>query len=215
MMQQPTTTYHPLRAMHRLLTATRRAHQDHAAFIRLIRQAAGLLAAGRPLSKIWSELASTYDACQMAPGPDIADPGCCLHHVLERQHTAGLLQEPYFARITAPGDVLGWQHLSATLTLAEHTGMPLASVLNRLADALEAGEDAHQARQAASAGPKATARLLAWLPVAGLGLAHLLGASLIDLLGTPTGWILLVTGGGLAVLGRVWSQRMIRTAETP
>src|SRR5699024_2357400 len=59
-----------------------------------------------------------------------------------------------------------------------HTGISLSQILYRLADALEAGEDAHQARQAASAGPKATANLLAWLPVAGIGLAHMLGASI-------------------------------------
>lgn len=209
------TRRHPLRSLGRLLTAARRAHQEHAAFIRLIRQAAALLAAGRPLPSIWSELAAAHPGCQTMPAPDIADPGCCLHHVLNCQHTAGLLQEPYFGRITAPGRPADWQQLSATLALAEHTGMPLASVLNRLADALEAGEDADQARQAASAGPKATARLLAWLPVAGLGIAHLLGASLTELLSTPTGWVLALCGAALAVVGRAWSQRMIRTAETP
>lgn len=212
---RPTTRCRPLRIIGKLLTATRRAHQEHAAFIRLIRQAAALLAAGRPLQSIWSELAAAYQGCQAVTVPDIADPGCCLHHVLRCQDTAGLLQEPYFAGITAPGRPADWQQLSATLALAEYTGMPLASVLNRLADALEAGEDADQARQAASAGPKATARLLAWLPVAGLGIAHLLGASLTELLSTPTGWVLALSGVALAVIGRAWSQRMIRTAETP
>ena len=93
--------------------------------------------------------------------------------------------------------------------------MSLATILYRLADALEAGEDAHQAREAASAGPRATASLLAWLPVAGIGLAHMLGASLEELLTTPSGWILLVSGAGLAVIGRRWSARMIRTAQEP
>ncbi|MGO1960571.1 MAG: type II secretion system F family protein, partial [Yaniella sp.] len=91
----------------------------------------------------------------------------------------------------------------------------LSQVLYRLADALEAGEDAQQAREAASAGPKSTANLLAWLPVAGLGLAHMLGASIGQLLTSGTGWILLISGAALAAVGRIWTRRMMKTAEEP
>lgn len=136
-----------------------------------------------------------------------------MHHVLITQHAAALLGQPYFAHTTSPSQPAGWQQLSATLTLAQHTGMSLADTLYRLADALEAGEDAHQAREAASAGPKATASLLAWLPVAGLGLAHMLGASLVELLTSATGWVLLTSGTLLALVGRSWTARMIRTAQ--
>ena len=205
----------PIKALTNLITAKRRAAQQYAEFITVIRQAAALLSAGRPLSHLWPEVADAHTPCQAAPTPDVRDPKCCMHHVLATQHTAMLLEEPYFAHITAPSDTAGWQQLSATLTLAQDTGMSLATILSRLADALEAGEDAHQAREAASAGPRATASLLAWLPVAGLGLAHMLGASLTELMTTPTGWILLVSGAGLALLGRRWSARMIRTAQEP
>ena len=136
-----------------------------------------------------------------------------MHHVLMIQRSAAMLGQPYFAHITAPGVSHDWQQLSATVELAQHTGMSLADILSRLADAMEAGEDAHQAREAASAGPKATASLLAWLPVAGLGLAHMLGASLGELLTSLSGWLLLSAGGLLAILGRQWTTRMIRTAQ--
>ena len=205
----------PFKAVANLVTAKRRAAQQHAEFITVIRQAAALLSAGRPLSQLWPEVAAAHAPCTASPTPDTRNPKCCMHHVLVTQHTAALLGEPYFAHITAPSEPAGWQQLSATLTLAQDTGMSLATILYRLADALEAGEDAHQAREAASAGPRATARLLAWLPVAGLGLAHMLGASLEELLTTPSGWILLVAGAGLAVIGRRWSARMIRTAQEP
>src|SRR5699024_9474953 len=116
---------------------------------------------------------------------------------------------------TRPGHHNGWQQLSATLTLAQDTGISLSQVLYRLADALEAGEDANQGRQAASAGPKATTNLLAWLAVAGDGLAHMLGASIPQLLTTPTGWVILSTGAALAIAGRRWTSRMMETAEVP
>ncbi|HEY4558364.1 MAG TPA: hypothetical protein VIG82_09265 [Enteractinococcus sp.] len=205
----------PFKALTKLLTAKRRATQQHAEFIKVIRQAAALLAAGRPLTQLWPEVAEAHAPCNIAPVPHEPDPQCCMHHVLVVQRSAAMLGQPYFASTTAPGSAQDWQQLSATLTLAQATGMSLADILYRLADALEAGEDAHQARQAASAGPKATANLLAWLPVAGLGLAHMLGASMGELLTSLTGWLLLSGGALLAILGRVWTTRMIRTAHEP
>ena len=205
----------PIKAVISLVTAKRRAAQQHAEFIKVIRQAAALLSAGRPLTKLWPEVAQAHTPCTTAPAPEVTDPQCCIHHVLTAQQAAGLLNTPYFAQVTAPGQATWWQQLSATLTLAQHTGMSLSQILYRLADALEAGEDAQQAREAASAGPKTTANLLAWLPVAGLGLAHMLGASIPELLTTLTGWILLMAGVALAVAGRRWTAHMIRTAQQP
>src|SRR5699024_10719952 len=137
------------------------------------------------------------------------------HHVLIAQQSAAMLQQPYFVDVTRPGHHNGWQQLSATLTLAQHTGISLSQILYRLADALEAGVDAHQARQAASAGPQAPANLLAWLPVAGVGLVDMLGASVPHVLTTPTGWVILSTGAALAIAGRRWTSRMMETAEVP
>lgn len=204
-----------IKALVSLITAKRRAAQEHAEFIKLIRQAAALLTAGRPLSYLWLEVAQAHQPCKNPPEPHNPDPKCCMHHVLVAQRAAALVNTPYFTDVTGPGPAIGWQQLSATLTLAQDTGMSLATILYRLAAALEAGEDAQQAREAASAGPKATASLLAWLPVAGLGLAHLLGASLGELLTTVTGWSLLLAGSALAVTGRFWTARMIRTAQEP
>jgi tight adherence protein B len=91
--------------------------------------------------------------------------------------------------------------------------VPLAGLLERLADALEDGQDAHQAREAASAGPKSTARLLGLLPVAGLGLAALVGAPPTDLLTGPLGWLVVGTGVALAVVGHLWTRTLVRRAE--
>src|SRR5690625_5525351 len=205
----------PITALINLITAKRRAAQEHAEFITLIRQAAALLAAGRPLGHLWSEVAQAHQPCQDSPEPHNPDPKCCMHHVLVAQRAAALVNAPYFADVTGPSPAAGWQQLSATLTLAQDTGMSLAAILYRLADALEAGEDAQQARAAASAGPKATDSPLAWLPVAGLGLAHLLGESLGELISTVNGWNHLLAICVPDVLVRIWYALIVCTALYP
>lgn len=190
---------------------TRRHAAEAETFINLLRQAAALLSAGRPVHSVWAELAPLHRACtNQLP---IENPQCCIHHVLRAQHANLLLGRPLFAATTGPGDGQYWQQLSGCLRLCARTGMPVAVVLSRLADALDAGEDAHQARQSAAAGPRSTARLLSWLPAAGLGLSAILGTTVFDLLTHPAGWALLIVGLGLAIGGRLWSNRMIRSAE--
>jgi tight adherence protein B len=89
----------------------------------------------------------------------------------------------------------------------------LADVLTRFAAQLEVEDDADAARQTALAGPKATVRLLTWLPLMGLGLGMALGVDpLAILLGTPLGLAALVAGIALTVAGRVWSARLVTAA---
>ena len=82
-----------------------------------------------------------------------------------------------------------WFQLAACFDVAEATGCPLADVLTRFAAQLEAEDDADAARQTALAGPRATVRLLTWLPFLGLGLGLLLGVDPVEvLLETPGAW---------------------------
>ena len=74
-------------------------------------------------------------------------------------------------------------------------------------------QDAQQAREAASAGPRSTARLLGLLPVAGLGLSALVGAPPTELLAGPLGWLVVGTGAALAVVGHLWTRALARRAE--
>jgi tight adherence protein B len=113
----------------------------------------------------------------------------------------------------AGGDSRVWAELAACFDIAEASGCPLADVLARFAAQLDAEDDAEAARQTALAGPKATVRLLTWLPVLGLGLGMLLGVDpLRTLLGTPFGMAALGAGVGLTVAGRAWSARLVRSA---
>lgn len=106
-----------------------------------------------------------------------------------------------------------WGELAACLDVAETSGCPLADVLTRFCAQLEAEDDADAARQTALAGPKATVRLLTWLPVLGLGLGMVLGVDPLGiLLGNAVGVAALTTGVVLTVAGRVWSSRLVSSA---
>ena len=109
-----------------------------------------------------------------------------------------------------------WFQLAACFDVAEASGCPLAEVLTRFAAQLEAEDDAEAARQTALAGPRATVRLLTWLPFLGLGLGVLLGVDPVAvLLGTPPGAAALAAGLALTAAGRIWSSRLVRAAEGP
>ncbi|MHA7227233.1 type II secretion system F family protein [Glutamicibacter soli] len=102
------------------------------------------------------------------------------------------------------------QRLSWCLDLSSQTGAPLAGVLDQLAEDLEAELLARQSFDAAMAGPRATTRLLTWLPVVGLGAGFILG---IDV-GTTllTSWpaqLSLAVGAGLWALNRIWCRRLL------
>lgn len=106
--------------------------------------------------------------------------------------------------------------IRAAAEVGRELGAPPAAVLERVADGVRDEADAAAQRQAALAGPRATARLLAWLPVVGLGLGAALGAE-------P--WVVLVDGRGgtgllgagvvLVLAGRAWTRRLVATAEGP
>jgi tight adherence protein B len=94
------------------------------------------------------------------------------------------------------------------------TGAPLAVSLDRLAGAATQAAATARTVRATLAGPRMTARLLALLPVVGLGLAALSGADpLAILLGTPPGRLCLVVGVLLDVAGLLWIERLADAAD--
>ncbi|SDK41624.1 tight adherence protein B [Arthrobacter sp. ov407] len=119
--------------------------------------------------------------------------------------------------VRARRDVRVWGELAACFDTAEASGCPLADVLARFAAHLETEDDAEAARQTALAGPRATVRLLTWLPLSGLALGLLLGVDPVaTLLGNPWGLAALAAGAALTAVGRLWSSRLVRAAaEAP
>lgn len=98
------------------------------------------------------------------------------------------------------------------LQVSERSGASLAEVLERLADDLEADLVASQAFDAAMAGPKATTKLLTWLPLVGFGAGMLLGIDVLGALATSWAAQLSVAAGlTLWLLNRLWCQYLLRT----
>jgi tight adherence protein B len=206
--------------------ARRRRERQADEFITLLRRSSALLQAGRRPERIWAELSGLHEPCRGHRGRGAEDgtpadhgpatrAGCCLHHVLLEADVEILVGGSPFAGVEGPGESRPWRQLDGCLAVARDAGIPLAGLLERLADALEEGQDAQQARDAAAAGPRSTARMLGFLPLAGLGLSALVGAPPSELLVGPLGWLVVGTGGGLAVAGHWWTRTLIRRSEEP
>lgn len=195
----------------------------------VVQQLAALLRGGRTPARLWDELWTVYGV----PGGQeqrLQDAARSLGPVLSRGSTTVLASARAAAATGAPvseairrvlptafpgrdREAGTWSELAACLDIAEASGCPLADVLTRFAAQLEAAEDADAARQTALAGPKATVRLLTWLPLMGLGLGAALGVDPVaTLLGTPLGLAALAGGVVLTLAGRVWSARLVSAA---
>lgn len=104
----------------------------------------------------------------------------------------------------------------AAARLSDELGAPLAGVLERIASAVAADEEAEGERRAALAGPRATARVLAWLPLLGLVLGAVLGADPLGVvLSGGLGTTAAALGVGLLLVGRWWTAALLRRAARP
>lgn len=118
--------------------------------------------------------------------------------------------------VMAPALQRMWLDVAACFDVCAASGAPVAEVLERLAATIEAEHDAAALRETALAGPRATVRLLNWLPFMGLGLGMVMGVDPVSvLLGSPSGWLLLAAGLGFVVAGRAWSSALIAAAARP
>ncbi|WP_433330596.1 type II secretion system F family protein [Spirillospora sp. CA-294931] len=110
----------------------------------------------------------------------------------------------------------GLRLLAACWRVGAERGGTLATVLDGLAEALRDDEAQRQEVAVQLAGPRATARLLAVLPVLGLAMSAAMGGNpLVFLFTTLPGVACLVVGVGLDLTGLWWTQRLVQSAETP
>ena len=108
----------------------------------------------------------------------------------------------------------GLRLVAACWSVAEQHGGARATALDRIAGTLRAQELARRRVALELAAPRATARLLAALPVLGLVIGSASGANpLRVLIGTPWGWGLLAAGLILDLLGLAWVGRIALAAE--
>jgi tight adherence protein B len=153
-----------------------------------VAQVIALLRAGAPPAAAWSR----------AVGVPVDASG-----VPDEERLAAVLGGPGHARSVV-----------AAARLAHDVGAPLGAVLEAVSAALVAEAEARSEREAALAGPQTTARVLLWLPVAGVVLGWALGA---DPLATATdggaGTGAIGLGLVLLALGRSWTARMVAAAR--
>lgn len=104
--------------------------------------------------------------------------------------------------------------LRLSLRMSESAGAPLATSLERAAEHAEERIDALLGRQSALAAPRATGRILSWLPLLGLGLGVLMGSDPVGVLtGSILGALTGMLGLGLAFAGRRWTAALVHRAE--
>ncbi|MGW9403488.1 type II secretion system F family protein [Arthrobacter sp. NPDC055585] len=179
----------------------------------LVHQLAGLLAAGRTPGQLWADASKLNRDAAGAVARDL------LSTPLDRAARAaalGLSPVPVLQQAASSSSGLPamfWGDLAACVQASERSGAPLAEILGRYAQGLEAVLDSRAARASALSGPKATVRLLTWLPLTGLGLGFLLGANPLAVLAqSPVGWVAAGTGTALGLAARLWSRHLISRA---
>jgi tight adherence protein B len=106
------------------------------------------------------------------------------------------------------------RQLAACWQVGADTGAGLAVSVGRLAAAARAAEDVRVDLEGQLAGPRATARMLAVLPLVGIGFGMMLGSDpLAWLVGTMPGRACLLAGTLLTALGMWWTGRIAARVE--
>lgn len=113
----------------------------------------------------------------------------------------------------APDVVRATVQLGRAWHLAAHHGLPLAHVLDAVREDLEQRVRFARRVLAHMSGPRASAAVLAFLPVAGVCLGESIGADPLQVLaGSVAGQVLVAVGAALTCAGIAWSARITRTA---
>ena len=120
------------------------------------------------------------------------------------------------AEARALGGQIGaaWLGLAAAWQVATQAGAPLASCLRQLASSFRDLGQLHADLAVALAGPSATARMVAFLPVVGVLFGSLLGFNTLQTLFlTAPGWACLAGGGALMLAADLWNRRLVHSAR--
>ena len=121
---------------------------------------------------------------------------------------------PLLPAIEAEGGA--WVDLAAAWEIATTVGAPLAEVLRMISETLRDAASAADDVRIALAEPAGTARLLLWMPFAGLLLGFALGFDTIGVIvGNPIGAACVLAGLALVVAARLWTGRLLRRASPP
>ncbi|GAT73915.1 Flp pilus assembly protein TadB [Microbacterium sp. HM58-2] len=153
-----------------------------------------LLQAGAVPAVAWRHLAETGDPHAVAV-VDRLERGVPLLEAIEQEGGA-------------------WSDLAAAWEVATTVGAPLAEVLRMIAETLRDAASAADDVRIALAEPAGTARLLLWMPFAGLLLGVALGFDTVGVIfGHPIGAACVVAGLLLMLAARAWTRRLLDRAR--
>ena len=106
------------------------------------------------------------------------------------------------------------RQLAACWHVGINRGSGLVVSLDRLVLSLRAQQEVRGMVRNELAAPRATVRMLAFLPVVGVAMGYLLGADPVSwFLGTSVGLLVLALAIGLTVLGAIWTHRIVQRVE--
>ncbi|MFG2087153.1 type II secretion system F family protein [Spirillospora sp. NPDC048824] len=175
-----------------------RPHRRRTAVIELCDAMAAELAAGRTPDEAFTAAATVLDP-----------------HVSKELLSVPSPPSEHLGELAARPGAEGLRLLAACWRVGSERGGTLATVLDGLAVALRDEESQRQDVSVQLAGPRATARLLAALPVLGLAMAAALGAHPIPFLFTTLlGAACLTSGAALNLTGLYWTRHLARSAES-
>lgn len=106
-----------------------------------------------------------------------------------------------------------WSVLAAAWAVAHDSGAPLASTLRELASSFRDQAQLERDLEVALSGPRATARMVGWMPAVAVLFGAAMGFDTVNtLLFTAPGLICLALGITLMLIGARWSNALVRRA---
>jgi tight adherence protein B len=107
----------------------------------------------------------------------------------------------------------GLLDLARAWDVSSRSGAPMSAVLEHVSEGLAADQSLRALVAGELSAPRATGKVMAALPLCGIGLGYLLGGEPIGwLLAAPLGWGCLLGGVVLACLGVLWIERLAERA---
>jgi tight adherence protein B len=129
------------------------------------------------------------------------------------QQIGGDVPAAWRAQAAGPG-CGGLADLAQAWQVSLRTGAPLSVSLEQVAVGLTADQSLRAVVAGELSAPRATGKVMAVLPLLGIGLGYALGGRpLAWLLAGPVGWACLLGGVLLAAAGVTWIERLARAAD--
>ncbi|QGK71964.1 secretion system protein [Allosaccharopolyspora coralli] len=152
--------------------------------------------------------AAAADGAAEDAAPEIAD---VLRKMAATVRLGGSVADA--ARDTSGPLARAWARVARAWALAERHGLALADLLDSVRRDLDHRTAVHRDVESRMAGPRATAGVLAVLPVLGIALGEASGAGAVAVLREHVlGQVLLVAGVALLGAGLLWTARITGTA---